>query len=205
MVQKALALTGSAARPVGVVLVPAVVCFVFGDWPEAGLMAILLAVSSRLAAVGHVGMLLVWLAFWVPAGPRPAFPDEWGLSAHAAGTALTLPRKAAPKAQPALLEPIMSLEVVTPEEYMGDIIGDINKRRGQVNDMDTKGNARIIKAKVPLAEQFGYITTLRTLSSGRATSSMEFFQFEELPANLAREVMEKTGWAKGFHASSVEF
>ncbi|HOC73103.1 MAG TPA: hypothetical protein PKL54_09820 [Candidatus Hydrogenedentes bacterium] len=88
MVQKALALTGSAARPVGVVLVPAVVCFVFGDWPEAGLMAILLAVSSRLAAVGHVGMLLVWLAFWVPAGPRPAFPDEWGLSAHAAGTAL---------------------------------------------------------------------------------------------------------------------
>ena len=114
-------------------------------------------------------------------------------------------RKAAPKAQPALLEPIMSLEVVTPEEYMGDIIGDINKRRGQVNDMDTKGNARIIKAKVPLAEQFGYITTLRTLSSGRATSSMEFFQFEELPANLAREVMEKTGWAKGFHASSVEF
>jgi elongation factor G len=114
-------------------------------------------------------------------------------------------RKAAHKAQPALLEPIMALEVVTPEEYMGDIIGDLNKRRGQVTDMDTKGNARIIKAKVPLAEQFGYITTLRTLSSGRATSSMEFFQFEELPANLAREVIEKTGWAKGFHASNVEF
>lgn len=114
-------------------------------------------------------------------------------------------RKAAPKAQPVLLEPIMALEVVTPEEYMGDIIGDLNKRRGQVTDMDTKGNARIIKAKVPLAEQFGYITTLRTLSSGRATSSMEFFQFEELPANLAREVIEKTGWAKGFHASNVEF
>ena len=114
-------------------------------------------------------------------------------------------RRAAPKAQPALLEPIMALEVVTPEEYMGDIIGDLNKRRGQVTDMDSKGNARIIKAKVPLAEQFGYITTLRTLSSGRATSSMEFFQFEELPANLAREVIEKTGWAKGFHASNVEF
>ncbi len=114
-------------------------------------------------------------------------------------------RNAAHKAQPALLEPIMALEVVTPEEYMGDIIGDLNKRRGQVTDMDTKGNARIIKAKVPLAEQFGYITTLRTLSSGRATSSMEFFQFEELPANLAREVIEKTGWAKGFHASNVEF
>jgi elongation factor G len=114
-------------------------------------------------------------------------------------------RKAAPKAQPVLLEPIMALEVVTPEEYMGDIIGDMNKRRGQVTDMDSKGNARIIKAKVPLAEQFGYITTLRTLSSGRATSSMEFFDYEELPATLAREVIEKTGWSKGFHASNVEF
>ncbi|OQC40232.1 MAG: Elongation factor G [Bacteroidetes bacterium ADurb.Bin037] len=114
-------------------------------------------------------------------------------------------RKAAPKATPVLLEPIMALEVVTPEEYMGDIIGDLNKRRGQVTDMDSKGNVRIIKAKVPLAEQFGYITTLRTLSSGRATSSMEFFEYEELPGTLAREVIEKTGWSKGFHASNVEF
>jgi len=114
-------------------------------------------------------------------------------------------RKAAPKAGPVLLEPIMALEVVTPEDYMGDIIGDLNKRRGQVTNMDSKGNARIIKAKVPLAEQFGYITTLRTLSSGRATSSMEFFDYEELPPSLAKEVIEKTGWAKGFHASDVEF
>ena len=114
-------------------------------------------------------------------------------------------RKAAPKAQPVLMEPIMALEVVTPEEYMGDIIGDLNKRRGQVTDMDSKGNARIIKAKVPLGEQFGYITRLRTLSSGRATSSMEFFEYEELPATLASEIIEKTGWAKGFHASNVEF
>ncbi|MFY9117050.1 MAG: elongation factor G [Bacteroidales bacterium] len=114
-------------------------------------------------------------------------------------------RKAAPKAQPVMLEPIMALEVVTPEEYMGDIIGDLNKRRGQVNDMDSKGNARIIKAKVPLAEQFGYITTLRTLSSGRATSSMEFSNYEELPPSLAQEIIEKTGWGAGFHASSIEF
>ena len=114
-------------------------------------------------------------------------------------------RKAAPKAGPVILEPIMALEVVTPEEYMGDIIGDLNKRRGQVNDMDSKGNARIIKAKVPLSEQFGYITTLRTLSSGRATSSMEFAEYEELPASLAREIVEKTGWGAGFHASSIEF
>ncbi|MFA7201038.1 MAG: elongation factor G [Bacteroidales bacterium] len=114
-------------------------------------------------------------------------------------------RKAAPKAQPVMLEPIMALEVVTPEEYMGDIIGDLNKRRGQVNDMDSKGNARIIKAKVPLSEQFGYITTLRTLSSGRATSSMEFATYEELPPSLAQEIIEKTGWGAGFHASNIEF
>ena len=114
-------------------------------------------------------------------------------------------RKAAPKAGPVLLEPIMSMEVVTPEDYMGDIIGDLNKRRGQVTNMDSKGNARIIKAKVPLAELFGYITTLRTLSSGRATSSMEFCDYDELPSSLAKEVIEKTGWAKGFHASDVEF
>lgn len=111
-------------------------------------------------------------------------------------------RKAAPKASPALMEPIMSLEVVTPEEYMGDIIGDLNKRRGQVTDMDSKGNARIIKALVPLSEQFGYITTLRTLSSGRATSSMEFCKYAELPTNLAKEVIEKSGWGRGFSGGS---
>ncbi len=113
-------------------------------------------------------------------------------------------RKAAPKATPVLMEPIMSLEVVTPEEYMGDIIGDLNKRRGQVTDMDSKGNARIIKAKVPLSEQFGYITTLRTLSSGRATSSMEFSEYAQLPGNLAREVIEKAGWGKGISGGNDE-
>jgi elongation factor G len=102
-------------------------------------------------------------------------------------------RHALPKAQPILMEPIMSLEVVTPEEYMGDIIGDLNKRRGQITSTDSKGNARIIKASVPLSEQFGYVTTLRTLSSGRATSTMEFSHYAELPANLAKEVIEKTG------------
>jgi elongation factor G len=102
-------------------------------------------------------------------------------------------RHALPKAQPILMEPILSLEVVTPEEYMGDIIGDLNKRRGQITSTDSKGNARIIKASVPLSAQFGYVTTLRTLSSGRATSTMEFLHYAELPANLAKEVIEKTG------------
>lgn len=91
------------------------------------------------------------------------------------------------------MEPIMALEVVTPEENMGDVIGDLNKRRGQITNMDSRGGARIIKAKVPLSEQFGYVTVLRTLSSGRATSTMEFSHYEELPANLAKEVIEKSG------------
>jgi elongation factor G len=102
-------------------------------------------------------------------------------------------RKALPKASPILMEPIMSLEVVTPEDYMGDVIGDLHKRRGQVTSMDSKGNARIVKAKVPLSEQFGYVTILRTITSGRATSTMEFSHYDELPANLAKEVIEKSG------------
>ena len=107
-------------------------------------------------------------------------------------------RHALPKANPILLEPIMSLEVVTPEEYMGDVIGDLNKRRGQITNMDSKGNARIVKAKVPLAEQFGYVTILRTITSGRATSTMEFSHYAELPANLAKEVIEKAGGARKY-------
>jgi len=103
-------------------------------------------------------------------------------------------RHACPKARPVLLEPIMSLEVVTPEDYMGDIVGDLNRRRGQINAMDSTLGARIVKAYVPLAEQFGYVTILRTLSSGRATSTMAFDHYAEVPANLAKEVIEKSGY-----------
>lgn len=104
-------------------------------------------------------------------------------------------RHAYRKANPVLLEPIMNLEVVTPEEYMGDIVGDLNRRRGQINAMDTTANgARIIKAFVPLAEQFGYVTVLRTLSSGRATSTMSFDHYSEVPANLAKDIIEKSGY-----------
>ena len=102
-------------------------------------------------------------------------------------------RKAVPKCGPVLMEPVMSLEVVTPEDYMGDVVGDLNRRRGQIVDMDSKGNARIVKAKVPLAEQFGYVTVLRTLTSGRATSSMEFSHYAEVPANLAKEIIDRNG------------
>ena len=103
-------------------------------------------------------------------------------------------KEACGKANPVLLEPIMKMEVITPEEYMGDIIGDLNKRRGQVEGMESKHGARVVNAKVPLSEQFGYVTVLRTLSSGRANSSMEFSHFEEVPKGIAKEVVEK---AKG--------
>jgi elongation factor G len=99
-------------------------------------------------------------------------------------------RKACAKAGPILLEPIMALEVVTPEEYMGDVIGDLNRRRGQVEGMETRAGARVIKAKVPLAEQSGYVTVLRTLSSGRATSTMSFSHFESVPNNISKELLD---------------
>ena len=85
----------------------------------------------------------------------------------------------------------MKLEVVTPEEYMGDIIADLNRRRGQVDGMESRSGARVVNAKVPLSEQFGYVTVLRTLSSGRASSSMEFDHYAEVPKNIAKEVVEK--------------
>ena len=100
-------------------------------------------------------------------------------------------KEACQKAKPVLLEPIMKLEVVTPEDFMGDIIADLNRRRGQVEGMDTRIGARVITAKVPLSEQFGYVTVLRTLSSGRASSSMEFDHYAEVPKNIAKEVVEK--------------
>ena len=104
-------------------------------------------------------------------------------------------RHACPKCHPVLLEPIMSLEVVTPEDYMGDIVGDLNRRRGQIVAMDSTANgARIVKAYVPLSEQFGYVTVLRTLSSGRATSTMTFDHYAEVPANLAKDIVEKSGY-----------
>ena len=100
-------------------------------------------------------------------------------------------RAAMPKANPVILEPIMKMESVTPEEYMGDIVGDLNRRRGQVDGMDDRNGAKVIKAKVPLSEMFGYVTSLRTMSSGRATSSMEFSHYDVLPQNLAKVVIDK--------------
>ncbi|MGY8951775.1 MAG: elongation factor G [Flavobacteriales bacterium] len=94
-------------------------------------------------------------------------------------------------AKPVLLEPIMKLEVVTPEVNMGDIVADLNRRRGQIQGMDSKGTAQVVKAIVPLSQMFGYVTAIRTISSGRATSTMEFSHFEVVPTNIAKEIIEK--------------
>ena len=101
-------------------------------------------------------------------------------------------RKFAGKCNPVILEPIMSTEVVTPEEYVGEVISDFNRRRGKVEGMETKAGARVVKAKVPLAEKFGYVTVLRTLTSGRATSTMEFSHYEQVPAEISNRIVEVT-------------
>ena len=101
-------------------------------------------------------------------------------------------RKFAGKCNPVILEPIMSTEVVTPEEYVGEVIGDFNRRRGRVEGMESKAGARVVKAKVPLAEKFGYVTVLRTLTSGRATSTMEFSNYEKVPADISNRIVEIT-------------
>jgi elongation factor G len=98
-------------------------------------------------------------------------------------------KSAAKKAGAVILEPIMKLEVLTPEENMGDIVGDLNRRRGQLSDMGDRSGSKVIKATVPLSEMFGYVTTLRTLSSGRATSTMEFSHYAETPSNISEEVI----------------
>ncbi len=103
-------------------------------------------------------------------------------------------REAVPKCSPVLLEPIMKIEVLTPEENMGDVMGDLNRRRGQLQGMDSRAGVQVIKALVPLSEMFGYVTQLRTITSGRATSTMEFDHYAEAPRNIQDEVIAK---AKG--------
>jgi len=100
-------------------------------------------------------------------------------------------REAGRKAKPVLLEPIMKVEVLTPDQYMGDVTGDLNRRRGMLEGMDSKHGVQVIKAKVPLSEMFGYVTQLRSLSSGRATSTMEFSHYNPAPNNIAEEVIAK--------------
>jgi len=100
-------------------------------------------------------------------------------------------KAACKKARPVLLEPIMSVEVVTPEDYMGEVVGDLNRRRGRINAMEQRGNARVVQADVPLAEMFGYATDLRSATQGRAAYTMQFKHYEEVPNSVAQEIMAK--------------
>jgi elongation factor G len=99
-------------------------------------------------------------------------------------------REAVRRAKPVLLEPIMAVEVVTPEEFMGDVIGDLNRRRGRIEGMEPRGNAQVVWAYVPLAEMFGYATDLRSQTQGRATYTMQFERYDEIPSTLADEITE---------------
>jgi elongation factor G len=103
-------------------------------------------------------------------------------------------QEAAKRAKPTLLEPVFAVEVVVPDEYMGDVIGDLNRRRGRVNGMEQRGNAQVINAHVPLSEMFGYATDVRSMTQGRATYTMQFDSYEEVPPNIAEKVVEaRTG------------
>ena len=106
-------------------------------------------------------------------------------------------KESAKASRPVIMEPIMKLEALTPEENMGDIVGDLNRRRGQVNSMDDRAGSKVVKAEVPLSEMFGYVTSLRTLSSGRATSTMEFSHYAETPSNISEGVISEVKGNKG--------
>ena len=97
-----------------------------------------------------------------------------------------------PKCIPFFLEPMMKIEVVTPEANMGDVVGDLNRRRGLIEGMDDRAGSKVVKAKVPLSEMFGYVTQLRTITSGRATSSMEFSHYSDAPKSISEDVIAKS-------------
>jgi elongation factor G len=100
-------------------------------------------------------------------------------------------KEAARKADPVILEPMMAVEVTTPEDYMGDVIGDLNTRRGQIQAMDERAGARVVTALVPLSEMFGYVGDLRSKTQGRASYSMQFDSYAEVPRNVAEEIIKK--------------
>jgi elongation factor G len=97
------------------------------------------------------------------------------------------------RAKPRLLEPTMAVEVTTPEEYLGDVMGNLNSRRGQIESMSPLGNAQVVKASVPLSEMFGYATDLRSMTQGRADFTMQFDRYEEVPQSIASEIMDAQG------------
>jgi elongation factor G len=100
-------------------------------------------------------------------------------------------KKAAEMAKPILLEPIMAVEVVTPEDYMGDVIGDLSSRRGRIEGMEARGNTQVVRSQVPLSEMFGYSTDLRSRTQGRATYTMQFHSYQEVPTGIAQDIIKR--------------
>jgi elongation factor G len=100
-------------------------------------------------------------------------------------------KEALKRAKPKLLEPIMAVEVVTPEEYMGDVMGDLSSRRGRIGSMEARGNTQVVNAAVPLSEMFGYSTDLRSRTQGRATYTMQFSEYQQVPETIAQEIVKR--------------
>jgi elongation factor G len=100
-------------------------------------------------------------------------------------------KEAARKASPVLLEPIMAVEVVTPEDYMGDVIGDLSSRRGRIEGMEARGNTQVVRAQVPLSDMFGYSTDLRSKTQGRATYTMQFHSYQQVPDAISKEIVAR--------------
>jgi elongation factor G len=100
-------------------------------------------------------------------------------------------KKAAEMARPVLLEPIMAVEVVTPDEYMGDVMGDLSSRRGRIEGMEARGNTQVVRSQVPLSEMFGYSTDLRSRTQGRATYTMQFHSYQQVPEVIAQEIIKR--------------
>jgi elongation factor G len=106
-------------------------------------------------------------------------------------------KEAMKRAKPKLLEPMMAVEVTTPEDYLGDVMGNLNSRRGRIEHMEPVGNAQVVRASVPLSEMFGYATDLRSMTQGRADFSMQFDRYEEVPASIATEITEQGSGSSG--------
>ncbi len=117
--------------------------------------------------------------------------DSSEMAFHIAGSLAV--KAGVPKAHPVILEPIMKVEVTVSEDFVGEVIGDINSRRGHIDSMENRGNTRVIRANVPLSEMFGYVNELRSMTQGRATYSMEFSHYEIVPRNIADEISQKNG------------
>ena len=156
------------------------------------------AMTRKVRELRALGVKIVGLSSGEPDFKSPLHAIEAGYKAALAGDTKYPPqdgtkalKEAVQKGGPALLEPIMRVEVTVPDDFMGDIIGDLNSRRGQIQGMEARGNAQIVRAFVPLSEMFGYATDMRSMTQGRASYSMFFDHYTQVPNNIAQALMKK--------------